>query len=284
MSVIATALLSGASLGLSIAAPIGPTSLLCIQRTLAGGLPTGLATGLGVATVHLTYGTLAARWGAGLAAAASNAALPALVSGAVLLAVAIRVLRSVAVLHGPGGGRRTLVASYGSAVGLALANPITPVLFLAAVPALLAQATAPLPLLAAGVFLGSFGWWILLNTAVALFRGWVTSRILNRMNRAAGLLLAVLALGLLAKGVAGGLASDSARDSAGRSERALPCGTAPGRAAGPLPSLGRAAPTTSPAGHRPSRIPEGRDDDSRSGDVDPRPSAGPRPHGAGAVC
>jgi threonine/homoserine/homoserine lactone efflux protein len=284
MSVIATALLSGASLGLSIAAPIGPTSLLCIQRTLAGGLPTGLATGLGVATVHLTYGTLAARWGAGLAATASNAALPALVSGAVLLAVAIRVLRSVAVLHGPGGGRRTLAASYGSAVGLALANPITPVLFLAAVPALLAQATAPLPLLAAGVFLGSFGWWILLNTAVALFRGWVTSRILNRMNRAAGLLLAVLALGLLAKGVAGGLARDSASDSAGSPERTAPCGMAPGRAAGPLPSLGRAAPTTSPAGHRPSRIPEGRDDASRPGDVDPRPSAGPPPHGAGAVC
>ncbi|KQT79632.1 hypothetical protein ASG51_02970 [Methylobacterium sp. Leaf465] len=65
VSVIATALPAGASRGLSIAAPIGPTSLLCIRRTLAGALPTGLATGLGVATVHLTDGTLAARWGAG---------------------------------------------------------------------------------------------------------------------------------------------------------------------------------------------------------------------------
>ncbi|MCJ2047546.1 LysE family transporter [Methylobacterium sp. J-078] len=210
MSVIATALLSGASLGLSIAAPIGPTSLLCVQRTLSGGLPTGLATGLGVATVHLTYGTLVAGWGADLATAWSNVAVLSLVSGTVLLALAVRVLRSVTVLRQEGERqegerRRTLAASYGSAIGLALANPVTPVLFLAAMPALLAHGAAPLPVLVAGVFLGSLAWWVTLNTAVSLFRGCVTSHVLQRMNKAAGLLLAALALSLLAKGLVGSL-------------------------------------------------------------------------------
>ena len=203
MGVIATTLLAGASLGLSIAAPIGPTSLLCIQRTLSGGLPTGLATGLGVATVHLTYGAVIMGWGADLAAAWSNGAVLSLVSGVVLLALAVRVLRSVSVLHVGGERRGTLAASYGSAVVLALANPITPVLFLAAMPALLARETAPLPLLAGGVFLGSFGWWVVLNTAVSLFRRCVTNQVLNSMNKAAGLLLALLALSLLVRGLDG---------------------------------------------------------------------------------
>jgi threonine/homoserine/homoserine lactone efflux protein len=252
MGVLVTALLTGASLGLSIAAPIGPTSLLCIQRTLAGGLPTGLATGLGVATVHLTYGTLATGWGAGLPAAWSNAALPSLVSGAVLLAVAIRVLRRVAVLGLPAAGHRSLVASYGSAIGLALPVP----------------GSAPLPLLAAGVFLGSFGWWITLNTAVALFRRGLTSRTLNRMNRAAGLLLAVLALSLLARGLSTSLAKGPASGMAGESaaglDRASSCARGPGPR-GPEPAAG-------PARHRPVPVPGGPDADRPRGDVASDPS------------
>ncbi|KAA0114932.1 permease [Methylobacterium sp. P1-11] len=206
MGVIAAALLAGASLGLSIAVPIGPTSLLCIQRTLSGGLPIGLATGLGVATVHLTYGTVILRWGADLVAAWSNGAVLSLVSGAVLLALAVRVVRSDSVLHVSSERRDSLAASYGSAVVLALANPITPVLFLAAMPALLARGTAPLPMLAAGVFLGSFAWWVVLNTAVSLFRRCVTSQVLNQLNKAAGLLLALLALSLLVRGLDGSTA------------------------------------------------------------------------------
>lgn len=213
MGVIVTALLASASLGMSIAAPIGPASLLCIQRTLSAGLSTGLATGLGVATVHLTYGTVIMRWGADLAPAWSNGGLFSLVSGAVLLALAVRVLRSVSVLHVSSERRDTLAASYGSAVALAVANPITPVLFLAATPALVARGATPLPVLAAGVFLGSFGWWVVLNTAVSLFRRCVTSQVLNQMNKAAGLLLALMALSLLVRGLdgssAGGLGNPS---------------------------------------------------------------------------
>lgn len=227
MGIIATALLAGASLGLSIAAPIGPTSLLCIQRTLAGGLPTGLATGLGVATVHLTYGALIMRWGADLAAAWSNAAVLSLVSGTVLLALAVRVLRSVSVLQASSGRRDTLAMSYGSAVVLALTNPITPVLFLAAMPAFLERGTAPLLVLAAGVFFGSFAWWVLLNTAVSLFRRCVTSQVLNHANKAAGLLLVVLAVSLLVRGLDG--RSEGRVDRASGSEAMAVASQAPDR-------------------------------------------------------
>lgn len=209
MSAFLGSVLAGAGLGLSIAAPIGPTSMLCVQRTLAGGLATGLATGFGVATVHLTYGTLMAHWGAAFAAATPHPAPLSLVSGTVLLAFAIRTLRSVPVLRDGSPPRRNLAATYGSAVGLALTNPITPVLFMAAMPAVLAatigHSARPFPGLVAGVFLGSLGWWIALNTLVSVLRQHVTSRLLDRMNKVAGLLLAALAVSMLVRGLTGSL-------------------------------------------------------------------------------
>jgi threonine/homoserine/homoserine lactone efflux protein len=50
---------SGVAIGLSIAVPVGPMSVWCIQRTLMDGLWTGLTIGLGAATAHLIYGSLA---------------------------------------------------------------------------------------------------------------------------------------------------------------------------------------------------------------------------------
>jgi len=60
MSGIMAPLLTGIGIGLAVAAPIGPMGVLCIQRTLEGGLVAGMATGSGAATVHLLYGTIVA--------------------------------------------------------------------------------------------------------------------------------------------------------------------------------------------------------------------------------
>ena len=46
-------LIAGVGVGLTVAAPVGPMGILCIQRTLTSGAAAGLATGLGAATVHL---------------------------------------------------------------------------------------------------------------------------------------------------------------------------------------------------------------------------------------
>ena len=69
----------GAGLGIAVAAPIGPTCLLCVQRTLTAGVGAGLATGYGAATTRMIYGTVvvtgsamaleaAAHWSAALKA------------------------------------------------------------------------------------------------------------------------------------------------------------------------------------------------------------------------
>ena len=50
----------GLIIGFSIAAPVGPIGVLCINRTLSAGRMAGLLTGLGAATADALYGSIAA--------------------------------------------------------------------------------------------------------------------------------------------------------------------------------------------------------------------------------
>lgn len=188
---IVAALLSGALLGLAVAAPIGPMGVLCIQRTLAFGAGAGVATGLGAATVHVVLGG-AATLGAAAAAKAwllANAQALALASAALLVWLAVRVLRrrvAIGPATPPAGGPWR---AYASAVAFGLSNPLTFVLLAAAAPALAIQESAgPLPVVA-GIFLGSAGWWVALSLGVAAVRGRLSLRMLGRINTAAGLVL-----------------------------------------------------------------------------------------------
>ena len=52
--------IKGFIIGISIAAPVGPIGILCIQRTITYGKLNGLATGLGAASADAVYGFIAA--------------------------------------------------------------------------------------------------------------------------------------------------------------------------------------------------------------------------------
>ena len=91
-----TLFVRGLILGFTIAAAVGPISLLVIRRTLAEGRLVGIVSGMGVATADGTYGAIAAF---GLTAITEllvdwRRAL-GLVGGAFLLWVAWRTFRSV---------------------------------------------------------------------------------------------------------------------------------------------------------------------------------------------
>jgi threonine/homoserine/homoserine lactone efflux protein len=184
------ALLSGIGIGFTVAAPIGPMGVLCIQRTLASGMATGLATGFGAATVHLTYsafavlglGSLARPW------IEANAAVFGIASALTLLWFAIRTHRCSIVLQDAGETDRVrLTRAYLSAIALGLTNPLTVILFLAALHAFSTQSAAP-PMVA-GVFVGSAIWWTVLSTIVATARSRLTPRTLSFGSRFASLIL-----------------------------------------------------------------------------------------------
>ncbi len=198
---LATALLTGATIGLSIAAPIGATSMLCIQKTLSRGLPTGFATGFGVATVHLVYSTLAAASGTLLLGAWFSAPTILLVSGMLLLAFSIRIYRRDLVTAEMTEGHHKLITSYCGAVGFGFLNPVTPVLFAAAVPSLVHQGHDALPAVIGGVFMGSACWWAFLAIGVSLLRHRVTVQRLSQMNKCAAIFMAYIAIGMLHAGL-----------------------------------------------------------------------------------
>ncbi len=65
---LVTLALKGVAMGMAIAAPVGPIGILCVRRTVAGGMRSGLASGLGAATADGVYGCIA---GLGLSAIAT---------------------------------------------------------------------------------------------------------------------------------------------------------------------------------------------------------------------
>ena len=124
-----TLFVRGVVLGFTIAAAVGPISLLCIRRTLAEGRLVGIVSGMGVATADATYGAVAAF---GLTAVTDllvdwRRAL-GVVGGAFLLWLAWRtvpVRPAETATAGNGEGRRGLPGAYLSTLGLTLTNPMT---------------------------------------------------------------------------------------------------------------------------------------------------------------
>ncbi|WP_046868562.1 LysE family translocator [Microvirga massiliensis] len=192
------AFLAGAGVGLTVAAPIGPMGLLCIQRTLALGLAAGLVVGLAAATVRAAYGILAIL---GLSATVmtateASAQILSLLSGAILFWFAGRVLRrQVLVNPAPGWKSGELLRSYRDALTFGFSNPLTVVLFFAAFPALATSASfSEAPALVGGVFTGSIGWFLALSSAVNALRNRLPARALDVTNKASGLVLAALGM------------------------------------------------------------------------------------------
>lgn len=193
----------GLVLGFTIAAAVGPISLLCIRRTLAEGRVVGLVSGLGVATADATYGAIAAF---GLTAITDllvdwRRAL-GLVGGIFLLWLAWRTFTAV-----PGEAaqeqdrpRRGLPGAYLSTLGLTLTNPMTILSFAALFVGLgvTGDDAAGAAVLTLGVFAGSAAWWVILVTVVGALRSRITPAWLRRVNIVSGLLIgafAILAIG-----------------------------------------------------------------------------------------
>jgi threonine/homoserine/homoserine lactone efflux protein len=197
-------LVRGVAIGFTIAAAVGPISLLTIRRTLAHGRVYGLVSGLGVATADATYAGIAA-FGltavTGLLVGASG--LLALVGGAFLAWLGWTTFRSAPVERPmvpaeAAGDRPRLPAAWLSILGLTLTNPAT-ILSFAGVFAAAGLAThgpADAALITLGVFLGSTLWWIVLTTAISALRSRITLGGLRWVNRASGIVL--LAFGVVA--------------------------------------------------------------------------------------
>ena len=193
-------------LGFTIAAAVGPISLLTIRRTLAHGRLYGLASGVGVALADGTYAGIAAF---GLTAITNvlvgGRTLLGLVGGAIIALLAIRTITSRPTEAPTDVDRPGLAAAAASIYGLTMTNPMTILSFAALFVGLNvtgddAGGTASLTL---GVFGGSAAWWMLLVGVVGAVRSRLSAAGLRRINLASGAVIGAFALVALATAVAG---------------------------------------------------------------------------------
>ncbi|MEA1960680.1 MAG: LysE family transporter [Bacillota bacterium] len=195
----------GLVIGFSIAASVGPIGILCIQRTLSGGMWAGLVSGLGAATADGIYGLVA---GLGLTMISGSLLAyrdPIQMVGAVFLCyLGIRIFFASQVSQNEctiTPFPSVLTHSYLSMFCLTLTNPLTILSFMGVFAGLGMGHTeagyADMWQLVMDVFTGSVLWWITLSLSVSVLRRRLSPTILRGINRGAGIIIAAFGLIIL---------------------------------------------------------------------------------------
>jgi len=187
-------LIKGFVIGLSVAAPVGPIGVLTIKRTLSEGRVSGFVTGLGAALADALYGAVA---GFGLTAVSSaliaQGSWMKLVGGCFLLYLGIRSFLSKPATRAASIDSKGIFSNFISTFFLTVANPSTILSFIAIFAGFgIGFAGADYlsaSMLVLGVFTGSALWWLILSSAVALFRDKITQNGLAWINRLSGTII-----------------------------------------------------------------------------------------------
>lgn len=191
--------LKGLILGISVAAPVGPIGILCINRTLANGFSTGFVSGLGVATADTVYGIIAA-FGLTIISSLvmSESYILQLVGGVFLCYLGIKVMLQDPSCEITDTDKKSLLKAYGSMFFLTMTNPATILAFAAIFAALgIAESgntVTTATMLVSGIFLGSSSWWLLLSYGIGKFRDKLSENMLKIINKLSGSIILLLGI------------------------------------------------------------------------------------------
>lgn len=192
-------------IGASIAAPVGPIGVLCIQRTLANGRVSGFISGLGAATADAIYGSIAAFGLTFISLLLVNqSSWIRLIGGILLIILGIKTFTSnpdpeLALNHPT--QRRSLINDYTTTFFLTLTNPLTILSFTAIYAGLGLSLNSSknywdATFMVIGIFLGSCTWWFILSGFTGYFRNKICSSTMIWINRISGMI--IFGFGLLA--------------------------------------------------------------------------------------
>jgi len=196
--------LKGFIIGISIAAPVGPIGILCIQRTITYGRLNGLATGLGAASADAVYGFIAAfglTFISNFLVAQQN--WFRIVGGGFLIYLGIRAYFSAPDNSSANTNSQNHTGAYGTTFLLTLSNPMTILSFAAIFSGFGLVDTSihygSASMMVVGVFLGSATWWLFLSTGTNLFRSRLNQRLawINKLSGVVITLFGVIAIASL---------------------------------------------------------------------------------------
>jgi threonine/homoserine/homoserine lactone efflux protein len=192
--------IKGFVIGFSIAAPVGPIGILCIQRTVSGGQVQGLIAGLGAASADAIYGCIAAF---GLTFISNFLVAQSqwfrLIGGVFLCYLGLRTFFGKLQQQAVSAVTHSSFSAYGTTFFLTLTNPMT-ILFFAGIFAGLGivSETVHYPsaaLMVMGVFTGSATWWLLLSAGTAKLRNKIAEAKLAWVNKISGLIILAFGTG-----------------------------------------------------------------------------------------
>jgi threonine/homoserine/homoserine lactone efflux protein len=184
-------------IGFTVAAAVGPISLLCIERTLRRGWRIGLSSGFGVATADAFYGLIG---GLGFTVITNflvkQQTVLRLVGGVVLVFLGLKILLSKSDLKAAeecSRGVGSYLGAYTSIFLLTLSNPMTIISFAAIYAGIgslgLGSGWAAAAAFSLAIFIGSSLWWLVLISGVNQLRSRFKPALLMRLNRISGLVI-----------------------------------------------------------------------------------------------
>lgn len=201
------AIVAGAVIGFAMAVPIGPISIIVIQRTIARSKMAGLITGFGAMLADAFIASIAAF---GIQAIfvfiEEKHTLIRVIGGLILLIFGIISIRSKPREHEQ---RVETLANkieyFFSAIVLTLTNPFTVVAFFLAFaniqPYLPKDGIVTPSLLVIGVMIGSLLWWLLVTHFAENYEHKLTPEKMNAINKWLGALVVLIAVVMLTSSV-----------------------------------------------------------------------------------
>lgn len=194
--------LKGLLIGFLIAAPIGPISVLCIEKTLEEGRIAGFVTGIGSTLGDTLFSALAVFELTAVTNTLLNQWWIRSAGSIVLLYIGIKMLITPHTLnHTHVFLRKDAPRNFISAFLMNITNPL-PILAYMTVFAILDMGVkktgcVPSSLLVGGVSTGSALWWLTLSWLMSVFRQRLHENGLKWVNRIAGIITVVFGLGIL---------------------------------------------------------------------------------------
>jgi len=190
-------LLQGLLIGFSIAAPVGPIGILCINRALQGGFKAGFITGLGAATADGVYGCLISfgitqvtKW------LITQQAWIHILGGIFLAYLGISTFFADPIRYTTLHQSYKAWQAYLSTFFLTLTNPMTILVFIGIfsgihLPSLKTQLAFVLTL---GITLGSALWWLLLSSSIVYLHVKIKTIYLRWINVFSSIVLMVYSI------------------------------------------------------------------------------------------
>ncbi len=197
-------LLKGVLLGFAVSMPLGPVSIIMINRTIKRGFLAGFFSGLGLGTADTLLAVLSALGFTVIIGFINEERfIITVVAGLVVMAVGLKVFLSNPVRDFRDKDRtnKSLWRDFYSVFVLSISNPYTILIFVAFFSGIhpgryVRTGLVPFFLIP-GVFIGAMTWWLSLSYFLSRFKKKIRLRAIVRINKLGGVVIILIGFFLM---------------------------------------------------------------------------------------